>query len=146
MHSREVRVQVASGRDDSRDEQEVHDGDKHVKVEEHDDLLATDGSVFGPDVVDHDGGHNQGNKVDDQGGGLEDESVGQTDVSGVANGLNAIGLTNKRTQGQRDGGADVVEVAKGKLVIWRRHVNSLWNMWEGVVALWLSFLRCKSMN
>lgn len=99
------RVQVASGRDDSGDEQEVHDGDKHIKVEEHDDLLATyiadtnkgsssqhngyqltkalhpkeeaslhskskhtDGSVFGPDVVDHDGGHNQGNKVDDQGG------------------------------------------------------------------------------
>lgn len=27
----------------------------------------TDGSVFGPDVVDHDGGHNQGDKVDDQG-------------------------------------------------------------------------------
>lgn len=60
---------------------------------------------------------------------LEDESVGQTDVSGVANGLNAIGLTNERAQGERDGGADVVEVAKGKLVIWRRHVNSLWNMW-----------------
>lgn len=50
--------------------------------------------------------------------GLEDESVGQTDVSGVANGLNAIGLTNERAQGERDGGADVVEVAKGKLVIW----------------------------
>lgn len=61
--------------------------------------------------------------------GLEDQSVGQTDVSGVADGLNAIGLTNERTQGQRDGGADVVEVAKSKLEIWRRHVKSLlWKM------------------
>ncbi|KAH6603697.1 hypothetical protein Trco_008472 [Trichoderma cornu-damae] len=103
LHAGEVRERPAArghdpGIDDERDE-----GEQHVQVEEAEDLLAPDGGELAPHVQDHDDGHAERGDVGKGRGALEDDCVGDLDVTGEAVGLDADAA--RGGQDGADGGA-----------------------------------------
>lgn len=63
VNSREPGVYNVRGRNDGRVKECAEELDKHVNVEEENDLLAADGRVLGSDVEEHDQSHRQSRNV-----------------------------------------------------------------------------------
>ncbi len=117
----DVGIDGRAGGSDTGVENERADGQDHVDVEEHDDLLPayiasprsqpmrppiehgniyrrprTDRGILGPHVKNHNGRHDQGQNVHRIRGPLKDDGVGQLDATRIAIGLDAGRARNGR--------------------------------------------------
>ena len=64
LYGDKVWIHHGCERNDTRVEDERDDREAHIEIKEGDDFLAADSGVFGSDVEDHDGSHNQSGNVD----------------------------------------------------------------------------------
>ena len=96
LHGDKVRVGTGSGRHDTGINTEREEAKEHVKVEEGENLLATNGCELAADVKNHDNGHDEGEDVHETRGALENDGVGDLNISCIAIGLDAHAASNGR--------------------------------------------------
>lgn len=120
LNGDKVRIRVAAGGHDTSVDDERDKGEKHIEVEEVEDLLTANSGELATNMQNHDHRHDERNNVHSGRRPLKDDCVCELDVSRVARRLDAHAAACRRASADRGAQrercilADAGEVAKAR--------------------------------